>query len=81
VITLFNGFYTFPSKTKSFAYQDFVTAYAGIVIYVGLYLFWKVFEKTRWFQSAEADIITCKAAVDPERKARNVWERAWFLIA
>jgi len=87
VITLFNGFYTFPSENKGFDYQDFVTAYVGIVIYGALFVFWKVYKKTRWVRSEEADITTGKAAVDaadahwPERKARNLLERVWFFIA
>lgn len=87
IITLFNGFYTFPSKTKGFDKQDFVTAYVGIPIYAGLYVFWKVFKKTKCVKPQEADITTGKAALDaadahwPKRRARNLWERVWFAIA
>lgn len=77
----------FPSPTKAFDKQDFVTAYVGIPIYAALFAFWKIFKKTRWVRSEQADIHTGKAALDaadehwPERKPRNVWERIWFFIA
>lgn len=29
VMIVFSGFYTLPSKTKSFVYQNFVMAYVG----------------------------------------------------
>ncbi|KAL9599581.1 MAG: hypothetical protein Q9219_003737 [cf. Caloplaca sp. 3 TL-2023] len=83
IITLFNGFYTFGPFDK----DSFVTAYVGIPIYFALYAFWKVFKRTRWVPSAEADIHTGKAALDaadahwPERRPRNVIERIWFWIA
>ena len=86
-IAFFNGFYTFPSKTKGFDASGFVTAYVGLVIYAALFIFWKVYKRTRWVKSEEADITTGKAALDeadkhwPERRPRNVWERVWFFIA
>jgi len=87
IITLFNGFWTFPSPTKKFDVSSFITAYVGIPIYAGLYLFWKVYKRTRWVRSEEADITTGKAALDaadehwPERRPRNLVERIWFWIA
>ena len=87
IVILFNGFYTFPSKTKKFDRNDFITAYIGIPVYLGLYLFWKFFKGTRWVRPEEADIQTGKAALDaadkhwPERKANNWWEKVWFFIA
>lgn len=86
-ITLFNGFYTFPSKTKSFDVNDFITAYVGVPIYFGLYAFWKIWKRTKWLGAEEADIQTGKAALDaadrhwPERVPRNWGERVWFWIA
>ncbi|KAL8836348.1 MAG: hypothetical protein Q9170_002962 [Blastenia crenularia] len=83
IITLFNGFYTFGP----FLRDKFITAYIGIPIYFALYAFWKVFKRTKWIPSAEADIHTGKAALDaadahwPERRPRNVVERIWFWIA
>ena len=87
LITLFNGFYVFPSPTKSFDVNNFITAYVGIPIYFALYLFWKLVKRTKWVNAAEADIQTGKAALDaadahwPERRARNVMEKIWFFIA
>ena len=87
IITLFNGFWTFPSSTKKFDVNDFFTAYVGIPIYCALYAFWKVHKRTRWVPSGEADIVTGKAALDaadkhwPERIPRNMIERIWFWIA
>ena len=87
LILFFNGFYTFPSKTKVFDKNDFITAYVGVPIYLGLFMCWKFLKKTKWIKSKDADITTGKAALDaadahwPERRARNVWERIWFFIA
>ena len=86
-ITLLNGFYTFPSATKKFDVNNFVTAYVGVPIFFALFLAWKVLKRTRWVDPREADIQTGKAALDaadahwPERRPRNVLERVWFWIA
>ncbi|KAL8900326.1 MAG: hypothetical protein Q9207_005753 [Kuettlingeria erythrocarpa] len=83
IITVFNGFYVFGP----FDVNSFVTAYVGIPIYFALYAFWKIFKRTKWIPSDEADIFTGKAALDaadahwPERRPRNVIERIWFWIA
>lgn len=59
----------------------------GIPIYCGLYAFWKIYKKTTWVRSEEADITTGKAALDaadahwPERTPRNFVERVWFWVA
>ena len=88
IIAVFNGFYTFPSANgKNFDARDFVTAYLPFPIYGGLYLFWKVFKKTRFVGSAEADLRSGKAVLDeadrwwPERKAKNWLQKVWFFIA
>ncbi|KAL9129419.1 MAG: hypothetical protein Q9217_002124 [Psora testacea] len=87
LITLFNGFYVFPSSTKGFDTNSFITAYIGVPIYFSLFLFWKIFKRTKFIKAYEADIQTGKAALDaadahwPERKARNIIERIWFWIA
>ncbi len=83
MVTFFNGFDIF----KPFNINGFITDYIGIPIYALLYLFWKIFKRTKWVNPAEADITTGKAALDaadahwPERKPRNVFERIWFWIA
>lgn len=87
IITLFNGFYVFPSATRKFNVDDFITAYVGIPIYFGLYLFWKILKRTKFVKASEADIHTGKAALDaadahwPERRPRNFIERVWFWVA
>jgi len=84
LVIVFNGFYVFIG---GFDYQSFLTDYLGIPIYFGLYLFWKVFKKTKFVNPAEADLHTGKAALDaadaqwPEQIPRNTLERIWFWIA
>ena len=39
MITVFNGFWTFPRSTKKFDANDFITTYIGIPIYADLYIF------------------------------------------
>ena len=83
IITLFNGFYVFGPWERDF----FITSYVGIPIYFVLYAFWKIFKRTKWVNSAEADIFTGKAALDaadahwPDRTPKNMLERIWFFIA
>lgn len=88
VIIIFNGFAVFTHNkdgTSNWSVQDFVTAYVGIPIYVGFYLFWKILKRTKFVRSSEADIWTGKAALDaevwPEREPRNWLEKVWFWIA
>ena len=54
-------------------------------IYFALYLFWKLFKRTKFVSPAEADIFTGKAALDaeewPEQNPRNFAEKVWFWIA
>ena len=83
IITLFNGFYVFGPWER----DSFITSYVGIPIYFVLYAFWKIFKRTKWVNSAEADIFTGKAALDaadghwPDRTPKNMLERIWFFIA
>lgn len=82
LVILFQGF---DSIAGGFNTDSFVTDYVGVPIYFALYIFWKVFKRTKWRNSAEADIYTGKAALDavewPERFPRNWVERVWFWIA
>ncbi|KAL8662754.1 MAG: hypothetical protein Q9202_004446 [Teloschistes flavicans] len=81
IITVFNGFYVFGP----FDVNSFVTAYVGVPIYFALFVFWKIFKRTKWLKPEEADIFTGKDALDaqywPPRVARNMMERIWFWIA
>jgi len=82
LIITFQGF---DSIAGGFSADSFVTDYIGVPIYFILYIFWKVFKRTKWRNPAEADIYTGKAALDaivwPERFPRNWIERVWFWIA
>lgn len=82
LIIFFNGF---DAIAGGFDYQGFITDYIGVPIYFGLYLFWRIFKRTHFVKSEEADLFTGKAALDaivwPERKPRNMLERIWFWIA
>jgi amino acid transporter len=83
IIIVFNGFYAFTPWDVT----NFLTAYIGIPIYFALFLFWKLFKRTRFISPAEADLHTGKAALDaadghwPEQHPRNLLERIWFWIA
>jgi amino acid transporter len=82
LIILFQGF---DSIAGGFSVDSFITDYIGVPIYFLFFFFWKFFKKTKWRNSAEADIYTGKAALDavvwPERFPRNWLERVWFWIA
>jgi len=82
LIILFQGF---DSIAGGFNTNNFITDYIGVPIYFLLYIFWKVYKRTKWRNSAEADIRTGKEALDavvwPERFPRNWVERVWFWIA
>ncbi|MCJ1289536.1 hypothetical protein MMC34_001069 [Xylographa carneopallida] len=83
IIILFNGFYVFGPWNV----DNFVTDYVGIPIFAVLYLFWKLFKRTKWLSAADVDLHTGKAALDaadlhwPEQHPRNIFERIWFWIA
>ena len=83
MVILLNGWEIFLKG--NFSGEKFVTTYIGIVVYFGLFAFWKLFKRTKVVDPAEADLWTGKAALDaevwPERKPRNVWEKIWFWIA
>ncbi|KAF4304137.1 Amino acid/polyamine transporter I [Botryosphaeria dothidea] len=83
IIILFNGFAVFTKGNWSI--DDFITAYIGIPIFFGLYLFWKIFKREPFVKASEADIWSGKAALDaqiwPERIPKNFAEKVWFWIA
>ncbi|OAX80418.1 hypothetical protein ACJ72_05253 [Emergomyces africanus] len=82
VIIVFNGFDAFAPEFK---FQSFFTAYIGVPIYFGLYLFWRIFKRTKFIDPAEADIWSGKAALDavewPADNPRNIIEKVWYWIA
>ncbi|EHY59461.1 amino acid transporter [Exophiala dermatitidis] len=50
----------------NFDYKNFLTGYLGVVIYIVLTLGWKIWNKTKYVRSSEADIWTGKAEVDQD---------------
>jgi len=89
IIIVFNGWKVFThdavTGASNWSIQDFVTAYVVIPIYLGLFLFWKLYKKTKFVKASEADLWTGKAALDaevwPEQVPRNFLEKIWFWIA
>lgn len=75
ILTLFNGFYSFMPWNV----ETFLTTYIGIPIFFSLFVFWKVFKKTKIINPAEADLWTGKAAIDapvwPQSEPRNFLEK------
>lgn len=84
LIIIFNGFDVFIHGNWDIS--SFLTDYIGIVIYFGLYAFWKIFKRTKWVNPAEADIFTGKAALDaedgkwPELHPRNIFEKVSLIL-
>jgi amino acid transporter len=89
VIIVFNGFDVFIKAKNdepwTFSPSGFFTAYINVPIFALLFLFWKIFKRTRLVQASEADIWSGKHAVDnavwPEDNPKNMLERIWFWIA
>ncbi|KAH0543408.1 hypothetical protein FGG08_002266 [Glutinoglossum americanum] len=88
IIIIFNGFAVFVYGNWNVS--NFLVSYIGIPICFALYLFWKVFERTKWLSSAGVDLHTGKAEIDragiaarllPVQTPRNVFEKVWFRIA
>jgi amino acid transporter len=61
-VTLFAGFNIF----KPFSVEGFVTDYFGVAFAAVMFVFWKVFKKTKFVNPGEADLFTGKAEVDAE---------------
>jgi amino acid transporter len=82
LIIVFNGWEVFTKGNWSV--EGFITAYVGIPIYFGLYVFWKMLKRTSLVDPAEADIWSGKAALDakiwPDTKPRNFLEKVWQWI-
>jgi len=82
LIIIFNGFKVFTETPwGSQGLTDFFTAYVGILVFALLWVFWKVFKRTKPIDPAHADIWTGKAAVDaevwPEYVPKNALEKFW----
>lgn len=82
LIIVFNGFKVFTETPwGSSGLTDFFTAYIGVPIFFLLYIFWKLFKRTKKINPAEADIWSGKAAMDaevwPEHVPTNMIEKFW----
>lgn len=67
VVAIFNGFSVF----KPFSVQGFVTSYFGLAFWVVMFVFWKVYHRTKFVDPASADLYSGKADIDEECK---IWE-------
>ncbi|KAJ5808304.1 hypothetical protein N7474_009573 [Penicillium riverlandense] len=59
---LFNGFSVF----KPFDVQGFITCYFGLAFWVVMFVFWKVYHRTRLVEPVSADLHSGKAEIDEE---------------
>ena len=67
VVMLFIGFdYFEPWDT-----QGFITSYFGLAFGVVMFVFWKVFKKTKFVRSVDVDLVSGKKEIDEECR---VWE-------
>lgn len=85
LIILFNGFKVFTTRPWGSAeLTSFFTAYIGVLIFFLLFVFWKIFKRTKVVNPMEADIWNGKAALDaevwPEQLPRNALEKFWFWL-
>ncbi|KAK0117040.1 hypothetical protein ONS96_012882 [Cadophora gregata f. sp. sojae] len=88
IIIIFNGFNVFVGQHhQNWNVTDFLAAYIGIPIFFLLYAFWKIWKRSPWIKSADADITTGKAALDaedgqwPEQIPKNIFQKIWFWLA
>lgn len=66
-VTLFNGFNVF----SPFDVQGFITSYFGLAFWAVMFVFWKVWHRTKWVDPARADIYRGKAEIDEECR---IWD-------
>ncbi|KAH7141612.1 AAT family amino acid transporter [Dactylonectria macrodidyma] len=80
-IVIFNGFYAFAPWSTN----NFITSYITLPIVIGLYLFWKVYKKTKWVSSKDADLLRDKAEIDSvvweDPVPKNWIEKFWYWLA
>lgn len=83
LILIFNGWTVFTKG--NWDVELFVTSYVGVPIYFGLYLFWKLFKRTKLVKPTEADLWTGKAAIDsevwPNNEPTTIIGKIWDWIA
>jgi len=84
VITIFKGFDTF----MPFELDTFATSYVGIPAFIGFYLFWKLYHRTKLIPLEQVDLFSGKreveleeekylaqqAALGPPTRWRKIWD-------
>jgi amino acid transporter len=72
---IINGFKVFFQWNTA----DFFTAYINIVLFVSLYVFWKIYKRTRIWKPEEMDLVTGIPSVEeteiPEVPPETIWEK------
>lgn len=66
IIVFFNGFYIF--WPGAFDASGFISCYFGVFFFAIMFVFWKVYKKTKFVKSSEADIFSGKQAIDDEEE-------------
>lgn len=86
ILTLTNGFQVFwPDEFNA---SDFLAAYITLPIFFALYFAHKIFMRTPWARPvSQIDTVTGVKemedleASEPERVAKNIWQKIWYWIA
>ncbi|KAF8621819.1 hypothetical protein AX15_007489 [Amanita polypyramis BW_CC] len=72
---LINGFQVFFNFTAS----GFLISYINIAIFISLYLFWKIWKRTKFWKAGEMDLVTGIPSMEetegPEIPPKNIWEK------
>ncbi|KAL5512044.1 hypothetical protein ACEPAH_5263 [Sanghuangporus vaninii] len=75
IVILINGFAVFFDFNAS----DFLVAYINIPIFIGLYVFWKFFKRTKVWKPQDMDFVTGIPTVEeteiPEEPPRTLWQK------
>jgi amino acid transporter len=66
IIVFFNGFYIF--WPGAFTASDFISSYFGVFFFIIMFVFWKLYKKTKFVTAEEADIFSGKQAIDDEEE-------------
>jgi amino acid transporter len=62
LILLFNGFPVFIKG--NWETSTFITAYIGIIIFIGSFVFWKLLKRTKWVRLEDIDFMSGRRALD-----------------
>jgi amino acid transporter len=66
IIVFFNGFYIF--WPGAFTASDFISSYFGVFFFIVMFVFWKLYKKTKFVKAEDADIFSGKQAIDDEEE-------------